>query len=481
MINPFSFHGSIGRAVYALWALPIFFAQYAVGWLVALWLGVPVRQHDVFYFLPLRPLLSDQIVPPYDARMLSLSATILAFVCILLTCWALAALTYRRAKENDAGGWTAAAAVTPLLQFPIIFVMSIWPPRTPFPEPVLEADRHRQMAGWGGALQGMIAGIALTLGAVALSALVFGTYGYGIFLASPFVIGAVVGYVANRKADLSESETNKIVRRAGFFSCLALLATALEGLGCLLMAAPLAIFAAMLGGIVGGDAGRRARQGAGGRIASSVAVLPLIFALEAVFPPSLMFSTEQTILVHAPPDRVWKAILRMETIGEPLSLIYHIGIAYPVRGRVFGEGIGALRYGDFSTGTAVERVTQWEVNRKLAFVVLKDIPGLRELSPYRHVHAPHVHGYFTTRETSFELIARDGGVTEIVERTAHELKLDPALYWLPFARFMVDTNNARVLRHIKAQAERTMVADVSVRPRETGNPEWRAGFPPSRE
>lgn len=44
------------------------------------------------------------------------------------------------------------------------------------------------------------------------------------------------------------------------------------------------------------------------------------------------------------------------------------------------------------------------------------------------------------------------------ERTSHELKLDPALYWLPFARLMVDTNNSRVLRHIKRQSENSLVA-----------------------
>jgi hypothetical protein len=352
--------------------------------------------------------------------------------------------------------------VLPLLQLPIIFIMSIVPPRSPWSEALLEADRERKMSGWGGAAQGMIAGIALTLAAVATSALVFGSYGYGIFVASPFVIGGVTAYFANRKADLGAGETIGIVMATGFFGCIALLVTALEGAGCLLMAAPLAIFAAMLGGIVGRDVGRR-RKRAGGMV-SSIAVLPIIFVLEAVFPSSLMFATEQTISVNAPPDRVWKAIVRMETINEPVSLIHHVGVAYPVRGRVFGEGVGALRYGDFSTGTAVERVTEWEESRKLAFVVLKDIPGLRELSPYRHVHAPHVHGYFTTRETSFELIPRAGGVTEVKERTSHELKLDPAFYWLPFARFMVDINNARVLRHIKAQAERGVVAASSPSP-----------------
>ena len=458
MINPFSFKGSIGRITYALWALPIFFAQYGAGWLAATAQGVSIRDYDVFYAFPLRLLFVNQTGPKfgYASQFFSLPMTLAGLACMLLGCWALVALTYRRTLDHRGEAWIAAAVLTPMLQLPVIFIAFLLPPRGAAAEPVVVQDGQRKMSAWMGALQGLIVGIALTLAAVATSALIFGTYGYGIFLASPFVIGGVVGYLANRAADLDGSETNRIVMGAGFFGCLALLVTALEGLGCLIMAAPLAIFAAMLGGVVGGDAGRRKRSAGG--IVSSVAVLPVIFALEVVFPPSLVFSTEQTVAVNAPPDRVWKAIVRMETINEPVSLIHHVGVAYPLRGRVFGEGVGALRYGDFSTGTAVERVTEWEENRKLTFVVLKDIPGLRELSPYRHVHAPHVHGYFTTRETSFELIPREGGITEIVERTSHELKLDPALYWLPFARFMVDTNNARVLRHIKAQAERNMVA-----------------------
>ncbi len=456
MINPFSFQGPIGRTTYLLWALPIFASQFVVTWLVAVWLGISIDRYDLSSYIPLRPLLFDHVIPSYDTRWLSLLTTLLALVVVLLVCWALVALTYRRTLDHKGDAGIAAAVLTPFLQLPVILMAFLLSPHGAAVEPVVVQDGQRKTSAWMGALQGLIVGIALTLAAVATSALVFGTYGYGIFLASPFVIGGVSGYLANRAAELNSAETSRIVMTTGFFGCLALLVTALEGLACLIMASPLAMFAAMLGGFVGGDAGRRKR--AAGGIVSSVAVLPLIFALEAAFPPSLVFSTEQTIAVEAPPDRVWKAIVRMETIDEPVSLIHYAGVAYPVRGRVFGDGVGALRYGDFSTGTAVERVTEWEENRKLAFSVLKDIPGLRELSPYRHVHAPHVHGYFTTRETSFELIPREGGVTQIIERTSHELKLDPALYWLPFARYMVDTNNARVLRHIKAQAERSMVA-----------------------
>jgi hypothetical protein len=41
-----------------------------------------------------------------------------------------------------------------------------------------------------------------------------------------------------------------------------------------------------------------------------------------------------------------------------------------------------------------------------------------------------------------------------IERTAHELRLDPVLYWLPMTEWVVGENNARVLVHIKREAGR---------------------------
>jgi hypothetical protein len=85
--------------------------------------------------------------------------------------------------------------------------------------------------------------------------------------------------------------------------------------------------------------------------------------------------------------------------------------------------------------------------------VEKDVPALRELSPYSHVHAPHVRGYFLTNLTSFELVPLPGTRTQLVERTSHELKLEPILYGMPLARLVIDLNNDRVLRHIKRRVE----------------------------
>lgn len=465
IVNPFSFRGPIPRLPYFLWIVPLLFAPHVFVGAAAKWNAFPIAFDSLqFWIFPLRSLISDahglvvfDNMPKSTRIVLPNGILVAGFAILVLQVWAIIALSYRRALDARVDAWIAAAAIVPIIQLPAVLFLTLIAHGDIAEEPPIEAaERRRVMSAWSGGLIGMLAGMALTLAAVATSALVFNTYGYGIFLIAPLLMGAVTGFFANRNRDLTERETSRLVIATTFFGGIVLIATAIEGVGCLIMAAPLGIGMAWVGGKLGRAMARSGRYG-GGQMASSVAILPIVFAIEVVFPPLVRFDTTQTIAVQAPPERVWKAIVQMETIEEPISLLHQAGIAYPIRGRVFGAGVGALRYGDFSTGTAIERVTEWQENRKLAFVVLKDIPGLRELSPYAHVHAPHVQGYFTTRETSFELVPQAGG-TLIVERTSHELKLDPALYWLPFARTMVDTNNARVLRHIKRQAERSGVA-----------------------
>lgn len=183
-------------------------------------------------------------------------------------------------------------------------------------------------------------------------------------------------------------------------------------------------------------------------------MLPLIFAAEAALSGVTRFDTYQTIEVGASPAAVWRALLHMDTIEDEPGLPFRLGVAHPVRGDIIGEGgVGAVRHGEFSTGIAIERVTEWVPQRKLAFIVIDDVPAMRELSPYE-LHTPHLVGYFRTLDTSFELVPRGEHRTEIIERTTHELRLEPVLYWLPLARWVVAHNNARVLSHIRRQAER---------------------------
>jgi uncharacterized membrane protein YhaH (DUF805 family) len=442
---PFSFAGRIGRPAYALASLAVFFSQHVIVLIAARVLVRPIAIDAWFWVVPLRSLARLDLVPNL--------VLILALGYLLLSAWILAALAFQRAADSGVSEWIAAYAIVPLVQIPVFAALCILPSR-PQAEQTTAAERPPgDRSGWFSAVQGMIAGMAVTLFAVAVGALVFGTYGLGVFFVAPFVIGATTGYLVNRKADMGKGRTAALVLGATALGGIALVVAALEGIVCIVLAAPLAFLAALIGGVLGRAVALNTKRPAGQAL-SGVVLLPLVFALESVFPATTRFDTHQTVSIDAAPEAVWNAIVHMEAMDEPPTLPFSLGVAYPLGGEIMGEGVGALRRGVFSTGVALERVVEWVPERKLSLAVLNDVPAMRELSPYRHVHAPHVVGYFQTTEMTFEIQPQANGTSVLVERSSHDLKLEPVLYWLPMARWVVHENNARVLAHIRQQAEK---------------------------
>ncbi len=181
---------------------------------------------------------------------------------------------------------------------------------------------------------------------------------------SPFIVGAITAYLANLRSDIGLRNTNLVLAAATAMGAIGLVAAALEGLICIVLIAPLAFGLAVLGGMMGRaiaiSAQRPARQ-----MLTGFAVLPLMFAIESVLPAETSFETRESIAVNAPPESVWASLLRMDTIEEPPALPFRLGVAHPIRGEVLGEGVGAMRRGEFSTGIAIERVTEWVPNRTL--------------------------------------------------------------------------------------------------------------------
>jgi hypothetical protein len=201
---------------------------------------------------------------------------------------------------------------------------------------------------------------------------------------------------------------------------------------------------------------RRSRKAA----AMSVALLPLLLAGETLLPPRADFESVESVIVAATPDAVWDSIVHMGPIPDAPAVPFRWGLAYPMRGEIWGSGVGAIRLGVFSTGVAYERVVEWKPGQELDFIILSDPPSMRELSPYDEVHAPHTQGYFRTRDARFTIEPLSDGHTRLSLATHHDLDLGPALYWLPFARWAVHANKVRVLRHFQQQAESALNPEV---------------------
>lgn len=304
--------------------------------------------------------------------------------------------------------------------------------------------------------KGVAAATLFGIGMVALSAVTFMECGLVLFLCTPFLVGAVAPLVAGFSARITTAESI----RAGMLSLMlvgiGLVLVALEGALCILMAAPLAAAIGFLGSVIGDYIQQRRWKNRA----------PLLFTVILLLPPSLLTAEREmghdhavrpvttTVEIDAPPPVVWNRVLSFPELPPPDELLFRGGIAYPVRACIEGSGPGAVRYCDFSTGSFVEPITVWEQNRRLAFSVREQPVPLREFSPYGDIEPAHLHGYFVSTKGEFRLIDLGNGRTRLEGTTWYYQKLRPGFYWNLWSDRIIHTIHGRVLKHIKAEAEK---------------------------
>lgn len=435
-----------GRAGYLAASVAVFFSQHLV--LLALLTathGNPAALPWWFWLNPFRGLVGPALMDS-DLKGFMFTAAMVATLAVDV---ALVALALRRVRRLGNGGWAAALAIVPIVQLGAVAWLAVAPRRSSDPEATLRSQTELDART---AVTSVLAGVGLIVATVALSTLVFGLYGYALFLVSPGLIALIVGYLVNRRGRVGPRRTFEVILFAFLLGAAALMGFAFEGVVCLAMASPIIALAGLIGGGLGIALADMGRQGRGATL-TSVALIPLLVAGEAVLPPRAAFDSAESVEVAAPPAAVWAAVVRMAPIAEPPAAPFRWGLAYPVSGQVLGSGVGAVRRSVFSTGAAYERVTRWEPQARLSFTVLSQPPAMRELSPYARVNAPHDSGYFRTTDADVTLAPLPGGRTRLTFASHHELDLEPALYWTPLAQWAVRVNTRRVLAHLRAQAE----------------------------
>ncbi|WP_447765179.1 hypothetical protein [Sphingopyxis panaciterrae] len=430
---------SPGRFAYALTAAMLILLQHAF---VMLAFHADIRLFADIHFLlfPIHRLLTGPSTSPFVITG--------GFAFSMLISAALVILSLRRAARLGRGGGLALMTIVPTLQLVAVLALTILWRRRDSIEPEIDGAAippHRMAAG-------VLSGMALIVAAVAVSALTFGAYGFGLFVMTPFLVGVTTGYIVNHGKVRGVGQTFAAVSAAAFLGAGALLMLGLEGFLCLLLASPLVLFFATVGGAIGRAAARRLIDPR--EPFYSVAILPLIFLIDAAMPPEIPIATHSSVTVAAPPGAVWASLIANRPVTEAPGLVGLAGLAYPVASRILGEGAGARRVGTFSTGIADERITIWKPGRTLAFRVIRQPPAMEEMSPCRKLHTPHLVGYFDTGETRFDLEALPGGRTRLTARADHVLRIDPGLYWEPIARWAIKRNVTRVLTDARKDAER---------------------------
>ena len=402
------------------------------------------------------------------ARLDHLSNTEAKFLATLLLLsvpflWTGVAMTVRRLRDAGQPVWLVVLFFIPVINILFFLALCALPPS--------ERPADAEGAPWPGpgALSGMIPrspmgsvvlSIFLTsvlgLFFLALGTLVIGAYGWGLFVALPFCLGmfAVLLHSYHGPRDLWTC-FNMALLPVGILGVVLIL-IAMEGVICVLMAAPFALGLAALGGMLGYSIQKHHWGPKQTPVMLSIILLlvPASFGIEhaaALQPPVYIVRT--AIEVNAPREKVWNQVVAFAEIPPPKELLFRAGIAYPIRAEITGHGVGAVRHCIFSTGPFAEPVEVWDEPRLLKFGVTANPAPLNELSPYGNIQPPHLHGYFVSKQGQFLLTALPGGRTRLEGTTWYQHTMWPAAYWHLWSDYIIHKIHFRVLEHIRASAE----------------------------
>ncbi|MEM9555458.1 MAG: SRPBCC family protein [Acidobacteriota bacterium] len=304
---------------------------------------------------------------------------------------------------------------------------------------------------------GLIAG-ASTIAAVFL---VGEEYGCVLFLGAPLVLGLVSTLALAMQAEHDAGTMHSTAQMALGVGLLWLLLLGLEGLICLAMAYPLAAPVTALG-VVLGRLLARPRPPRAAHVALLVALSPLLVAFDGLTPDPPLREVETVVEIDAPPEVVWPLVVAFAELPPPADLAFRLGIAYPIRARIEGEGVGAVRYCEFSTGPFVEPITRWEAPHRLSFDVVAQPPTMHELSPWGDIAPRHLTESLHSERGEFRLVALPGGRTRLEGSTWYRHELAPGLYWNLWSDALIHRIHRRVLHSIAARAEEsaTLPADA---------------------
>jgi len=400
----------------------------------------------------------DQV---FFATMLALALPFLAVGLVL---------TVRRLHDAGWPPWLAACFFAPMpINLVFFLVLSLTPtrsvaahgtsgdvvdgPATAVAKPI--DARHR--LSWKRAIAAILIPLPFA-GAVAyLGTHALGDYGWSLFVGLPFVLPMLSVVIYGHGRDVTRGECLAVGWLWLLVAAVAMVATAFEGLICILMAAPLAAPVAMLGALVGYLVVRTGSHRAGGlgRIALVlVALMPTMVGAEHLATPGPeRFTCETSVAIDAPPEAVWRHVVRFPDLDPPTDWLSRLGVAYPIRARIDGTGPGAVRHCEFSTGPFVEPIEVWDEPRLLRFAVTSNPAPMKEWNPLFEIHPPHLDGFLVSERGQFLLDPLPGGRTLLRGSTRYRHGLWPASYWRLWSDPIIHRIHDRVLRHIKALAE----------------------------
>lgn len=355
----------------------------------------------------------------------------------------------------------------PLINFLLFGVLLLLPSREVLPalaapplRPGVERLRraHRQFvreSHWRSGLAALAITVPLAVLAVVLSANALQSYGFSLFVGAPFALGMFSVLVYGFSWPRPLWQCMIVGLAASGVAGIALLLVALEGVICLLMAAPIALGLTLVGAVVGYMIQSRpwlADHSLNIGLMFLVTLPALMAAEKAGEPEPTLRAVRTSVIIDAAPEVVWQNVVSFPPLPEPDDWFFRCGLAYPQRAEIEGRGVGAVRRCVFSTGAFVEPIDIWDEPTRLRFQVTEQPEPMHEWSPF-DIHPPHLDNFLVSQQGQFLLETLPDGRTRLEGTTWYTNRMWPASYWNLWSDAIIERIHRRVLTHIRDLAE----------------------------
>lgn len=451
----------LARGPYVLLGVALFAVKTLLDWRVSLYFHRPFS--PLFYVSP----IDAPLFRPDDDRAywITLWAVALPFLGVGVF------LTLRRLRDAMLSPWLTALFFVPFANL-LFFVAAAVAPTRARPAamdlPKGGLYRHADASGTERLdlpsrsvnasifLAGLL-GSVVGLGAIGISVGLMRSYGSALMLGAPVISGfATSTFFVRLHPGRSYFSGAALATLVSFvISFGVIIGFAIEGLGCLVMALPLIVpvvaFGSFIGYVLANEIGGRQNVLA----CVPFLLMPGVLGAEQGEPARELRvdAVESVVIVDAPPAVVWKRVVSVPPLPPPDEPLFRAGIAAPLRATIDGEGAGAIRRCEFTTGTFVEPIVVWSPGHELSFSVREQPDPMREMTLWNNVRPPHLDGYLETTRGQFVLEPLPGGKTRLIGRTWYRTRMEPEAYFRTWGDAIIHRIHLRVLRHVAKLAE----------------------------
>lgn len=246
----------------------------------------------------------------------------------------------------------------------------------------------------------------------------------------PVSVGAIAVLWSAGKEPMPVAQQIKVSTLAIAVFLVAMFASLLEGLICLVLVGPVFCVAALVGGLLAGLLHNHFRVNKS--TIPAFALLPVLVApMEGLLPPAQSIqSVTNTIHIAAPPERVFAQLADVQNIRPDelgFAFMHLIGLPKPVAAEMRCDGGGCARTSHWEKNVWFQEViTEWHAPTAMRYRFVIPQGGIPREALDRHVEVGGE--YFDLVDGAYELKPSSDGGTELSLTTRFNNKSQLKLY-----------------------------------------------------